>query len=74
MADSDSDDNAASSVASDASAAALAPALYLRMLNQVLKDLDKFDGPLPEGCVEELREAQQLLNKILDKGESNEPA
>tara|TARA_A100000172_G_C3015746_1_gene101399 strand:+ start:269 stop:448 length:180 start_codon:yes stop_codon:yes gene_type:complete len=44
------------------------------LLNQVLKDLDKFDGPLPEGCVEELREAQQLLNKILDKGESNEPA
>ena len=48
MADSDSDDNAASSVASDASAAALAPALYLRMLNQVLKDLveneDSFDG------------------------------
>lgn len=44
------------------------------LLNQVLKDLDKFDGPLPEGCVEELREAQQLLNKILNKGESNEPA
>ena len=36
------------------------------LLNQVLKDLDKFDGPLPEGCVEELREAQQLLGKILD--------
>ena len=44
------------------------------LLNQVLKDLDKFDGPLPEGCVEELREAQQLLGKILDKGETNEPA
>jgi hypothetical protein len=44
------------------------------LLNQVLQDLDKFNGPLPEGCVEELREAQQLLGDILDKGESNEPA
>ena len=49
------------------------PAYDAWLVTRALDDLNKFQGALPKECIEGLRESQQLLMKILNKGENNEP-